>query len=170
MSNQGEIVIKYRSCNTENAPFAMNYANYQQLVCTWGIELLGWTEVEVCNPGKLQTALSLNRLLDALRKGDCYWSVLADEEWERKIAARKEQESLGRTRKRKRRSDAGVSKKGKGRAISSAKRVGDTSDDSSSESGARASKKRKGRKATTSATRDDDDDDETSSSSSSDSE
>jgi len=64
------------SCLSEDAPMVMQYTNYEALVCKLGIELVGWTEPKICNPGKRMTALSLNRLLNALRQGDCHWVKL----------------------------------------------------------------------------------------------
>jgi len=61
---------------------AMNYTNYDGLVCKWGTEIVGWTEAEVVNPGHITTMLSLQRLAEAWRKGNCYWLVLTQEAWD----------------------------------------------------------------------------------------
>ena len=76
----------------------MNYANYRGLIAKWGVELAGWTEEVVVNPGKIQMVAALKRLLNALRKGHCYWRALLKAEWDQKI---EEQESAEpRSRKR----------------------------------------------------------------------
>jgi hypothetical protein len=128
----GEAVMKYRNCEPDDALTSMSYSNYELLVHNHGIELIGWTEPEICNPGTIQTAISLNRLVSALRNGDCYWAVLTDEAWEAKKKARQD----GCTgKKRKRRSDAGIPKRKKKKSnkqVRSAARVRD-SDDSEEE-------------------------------------
>jgi hypothetical protein len=70
-------------CEPEDVPTSMNYTAYEGLVCKWGVEIIGWTEVEIVNPGQISTALSLQRLAEAWRSGDCYWSALTQEAWDR---------------------------------------------------------------------------------------
>lgn len=84
----------------------MSYSNYTGLVVKWGVELAGWTEGIVTNPGNIQTAGALKRLLDALRKGHCYWRVLTQEEWDQKTL---EKDEAG-VKLRKRRVDWGTTR------------------------------------------------------------
>lgn len=88
----------------------MSYAHYLPLVAKWGVELAGWTEDEIRNPGFIQTSGGLKRLLDALNKGHCYWRVLSQEEWDKKVEE-KESADIDGKNPRKRRKDFG-SKKG----------------------------------------------------------
>ena len=92
----------------------MNYANYCGLIAKWGVELAGWTEVVVVNSGKIQMAAALKRLLNALRKGHCYWQALSKAEWDQKI---EEQESA-QPRSRKRCCDHGTRRALKSRKVS----------------------------------------------------
>jgi hypothetical protein len=123
--------MTHRQYSAEDAPTSMSYTNYKTLVHNYGVELIGWTEVTVCNPGTIQTAASLNRLVYALRNGDCYWAPLSADAWEEVKAARQAEVETGRVKKRKRRSDAGVSKKKKKAAtqVKSAARVHDSDDE-----------------------------------------
>lgn len=84
----------------------MSYTNYSALVARWGVELAGWTEETVVNPGVIQTACALKRLLDALRKGHCYWRVLTKAEWDQK----KDDQESAEPKARKRRRDHGTTK------------------------------------------------------------
>src|ERR1700720_2990905 len=103
--------MTHRQCLAENAPPSMSYTNYKNLVHNNGVELIGWTEATVCNPGTIQTAASLNRLVYALRNGDCYWAPLTADAWEEAKAARQAKVETGKVKKRKHRSDAGMLKK-----------------------------------------------------------
>ncbi|EGN97528.1 hypothetical protein SERLA73DRAFT_75204 [Serpula lacrymans var. lacrymans S7.3] len=77
------ILQQERGYNDKDLPL-MNYANYKKLVCDHGIELVGWTERKVVNPGQIQTTPALAYLLDALQNGTCFWKVLSEAEWENK--------------------------------------------------------------------------------------
>ena len=79
-----------RGINSNQVLTQMNYVNYHGLIAKWGVELAGWMVVVVVNPGKIQMAAALKRLLDALRKGHCYWWALLKAGWDQKI---EEQES-----------------------------------------------------------------------------
>lgn len=111
----------------------MNYDSYEdRVVVKWGVEVVGWTEDAIENPAKITTLLGLRRLYGALKTGSCYWSILSDEAWALRKEARYKKIEEGKVKARKRRSDAGVSKK-KGGKKSSAHEVdsdsGDGSDD-----------------------------------------
>ncbi|KAF7964970.1 hypothetical protein HWV62_1296 [Athelia sp. TMB] len=115
-----------------DVPATMNYDSYEdRVVCKWGVELVGWTENMIENPAKLTTLLSLRRLYAALRSGDCYWSILSDEAWTLRKEARSKRISEGKAIARKKRSDAGVSKKAAGKKKGSAAVVDSDSDDGS---------------------------------------
>jgi hypothetical protein len=101
------------SCLFEDAPMVMQYTNYETLVCKLGVKLVGWTEPKIGNPGKLMTALSLNRLLNALRKGDCHWVKLTRVALTDKIDAQDAKMLAGKGKKRATRNDKGTSKKHK---------------------------------------------------------
>jgi len=103
--------MTHHQYSAENAPTSMSYTNYKTLVHNYGVELIGWTEVTVCIPGTIQTAASLNRLVYALRNGNCYWAPLSTDAWEEAKAAQQAEVETGKVKKRKCRSDAGVSKK-----------------------------------------------------------
>ena len=111
----------------------MNYVNYCGLIAKWGVELAGWME-EVVNPGKIQTAAALKRLLNALRKGHCYWWALSKAEWDQKI---EEQESA-KPRSQKRCCDHGMKRAPKSRKVSknqmASSRASSSLDDSDSTS------------------------------------
>ena len=66
------------------------------------------------NPGKIQMVAALKRLLDALRKGHCYWWALSKAEWDQKI---EEQESA-EPRSQKRHCDHGMKRAPKSRKVS----------------------------------------------------
>jgi hypothetical protein len=103
--------MTHRQYSAEDAPTSMSYTNYKTLVHNYSVELIGWTEVTVCNPGTIQTATSLNRLVYALRNSDCYWALLSADAWEEAKAAQQAEVEMGKVKKRKHRSDAGVLKK-----------------------------------------------------------
>lgn len=90
-----------------SAPLQMNYTSYEiQIVCKWGVVLEGFTEPEVTNPGNIGTSLGLNRLVNALRHGHCYWKTLDDSDWQLRIDAYEAKVLEGTAIKRKRRNDA----------------------------------------------------------------
>lgn len=120
-------------CSSEEVPTVMQYTNYEVLVCKLGVELIGWTEPKIDNPGKLMTALSLNRLLNALQTGDCHWSKLTETAWAERVASRDAKMLAGKGKQRATCSDKGISKKRKrgndNGEFKSAETVADTEDD-----------------------------------------
>ncbi|KAG2071505.1 hypothetical protein BDR04DRAFT_1016011 [Suillus decipiens] len=58
---------------------AMAYANYEALVVEWGVELVGWTESQIVNPGDIQSSVHLKSLVTALQSGMCCWHQLNEE-------------------------------------------------------------------------------------------
>ena len=103
-----------RGIDSDQVLTQMNYANYCGLIAKWGVELAGWTEEVVVNPCKIQMVAALKRLLNALRKGHCYWQALLKAEWDQKI---EEQESA-EPRSRKRCCDHGMRRAPKSRKVS----------------------------------------------------
>jgi hypothetical protein len=60
----------------------MKYADYNNFVAQWGIELVGWTEgTGVCPIERINTAPQLQRLLMALNTGACHWKRLTADDW-----------------------------------------------------------------------------------------
>ncbi|KAF7976739.1 hypothetical protein HWV62_5712 [Athelia sp. TMB] len=116
-------------------PAQMNYDNYEsRIVCKWGVELIGWTEETIENPAKITTTLGLRRLLVALEKKDCYWCILAPEVLAVRVNEMLKRVEEGKEKTRKKRKDAGVSRKqqlGK-RKRSSPEEVHSDADDSDS--------------------------------------
>ncbi|KAF7969149.1 hypothetical protein HWV62_28240 [Athelia sp. TMB] len=111
-------------------PASMNYERYEdRIICEWGVELLGWTEGEIVNPRLISTTLALRRLLIAIERNDCHWTILSPEELAERCEQRDQRIQKGTTKERKKRCDAGVSKKvaGKKRSLS------EVEDDSTSE-------------------------------------
>lgn len=102
----GTVLTEKRRILPKDVPNQMAYANYSGLVAKWGVEMAGWTEGDIVNPGTIQTSGSLKRLLDALRKGHCYWRVLTQTEWDQKIEDQVNKEG----KSRKRRKDFGTTK------------------------------------------------------------
>ena len=124
------------SSDTE-APTAMKYTNYKVLVCCWGVELIGWTEPKIYKPGKLTTAISLNRLLQALRSGDRHWAKLTELEWAERIALWDAGIADGKGKQRATHSDKSKLKKWKrnGEEFKSTETVRDSDDEEDDDSG-----------------------------------
>ncbi|KAG1779317.1 hypothetical protein EV702DRAFT_952308, partial [Suillus placidus] len=60
---------------------AVAYNSYESFIAKWGIELTGWTEARVVNPGNITSSVALGRLHAALKSSDCYWHELMPTEW-----------------------------------------------------------------------------------------
>ena len=118
--------MTHRQYLAEDAPASMSYTNYETLVHNYSIEIIGWMEVTVCNPGTIQTAAGLNRLVYALRNSDCYWVPLSADAWEEAKAAQQAKVETGKAKKQKCCSDAGVSKKKTKAAMQVTARVHDS--------------------------------------------
>jgi hypothetical protein len=87
----------------------------------YGIELQGWTYKKLVNPSELSTAVGpLQRLLDAIKGGDCKFIKLTAEGCQKHLEAYKKKIALGelKVRDRKVRSDAGIRKRKRKRAVS----------------------------------------------------
>ncbi|KAG2339087.1 hypothetical protein BDR05DRAFT_892302 [Suillus weaverae] len=65
----------------DNVP-AMAYTTYEGFVVKWGVELVGWTEGQVTNPGIITSSITLACHHAALKNHDCDWHVLSADEWE----------------------------------------------------------------------------------------
>lgn len=87
----------------------MDYVKYGRLVCRYGVELVGWTEPTIGQPGAITSSLALIRLADALRTGNCYWGVLDDDAWDERKEAHLLAIRNGEVAARKKRSDSGSS-------------------------------------------------------------
>ena len=87
----------------------MDYVKYECLVCWYGVELSGWTEPTIGQPGAITTSLALIRLADALHMGDCYWMALNDKGWDTCKEAHLQAICSGKFPLRKKRKDAGLS-------------------------------------------------------------
>ncbi|KAF7984186.1 hypothetical protein HWV62_16878 [Athelia sp. TMB] len=111
-------------------PGAMNYDNYEdRIVCQWGVELVGWTEGSIVNPRLITATLALCRLLIAIDTKDCHWTILSPEDLAVRCAQRDERIREGKVKARKRRSDAGMSKKVAGKKRSADEVDSDSSSD-----------------------------------------
>ena len=99
---------------TGNPKAIMHYTWYEEEIIQWyGIKLQGWTYEEIINPSLLSSSLPpLKTLLDALTAGTCKFVKLSASERKEREAAYMEKIASGQVEvhKRKRRSDAGVSK------------------------------------------------------------
>jgi hypothetical protein len=100
---------------TGNMKAVMHYTRYEEeIVHRYGIELQGWTYEKIMNPSLLSSSLPpLITLRDALVAGTCKFIKLTARERKERETAYMEKIKSGEieNRKRKRRSDAGTSKK-----------------------------------------------------------
>jgi hypothetical protein len=107
---------------TGNPNAVMQYVNYEEaIVQRYGIELQGWTYKKLVNPSELSTAVGpLQRLLDAIKGGDCKFIKLTAEERWKCLEAYKKKITSGelKVQDRKVRSDAGIRKGKRKRAVS----------------------------------------------------
>ena len=95
----------------------MNYDNYEvSIVETYSVKLVGWppSVVFTC-PSKIGTVGDMRKLRDALRAGQCFWKRLSSSERTSFGAGLDVRRSAGEQVKkpRKKRSDAGKSRKRK---------------------------------------------------------
>lgn len=102
---------------TGNPKAIMHYERYEEeIVQRYGIELQGWTYEKIMNPSMFSSSLPpLRALQAALMEGTCKFVKLSASERKEREAAYMAKITSGEVevRKRKRRSDAGVSKKSK---------------------------------------------------------
>ncbi|TFY57509.1 hypothetical protein EVG20_g8517 [Dentipellis fragilis] len=107
-----DILKTERAYREQDLPTVMSYKQYDGLVCTYGVQIVGWTEAGgVTNPDELGHVFKLERLLGALKKKTCCWEVLSDEEWNAKRDARAAANAANLLKRRKERIDKGKSKK-----------------------------------------------------------
>ncbi|KAG2087518.1 uncharacterized protein F5147DRAFT_527619, partial [Suillus discolor] len=78
-----EILTKKRGVSEDSVP-SVAYNSYDAFIVKWGVELSGWTEGEVRNPGTITSSIGLARLHAALKNNECYWHELTPDEWEEK--------------------------------------------------------------------------------------
>ncbi|KAG1888204.1 hypothetical protein F4604DRAFT_1916126 [Suillus subluteus] len=107
-----EEILNKRGVSATEMP-QVAYHNHKRFVCVWGIELVGWTEGAITNPGEITSSVALRRLHNALKDGLCYWRELTNEE----LTARKEVHEQcvisGEEKTRATRSDKGKRKRGR---------------------------------------------------------
>lgn len=93
----------------------MNYTNYETaIVATYGVRLVGWpSSVPFTNPSNIGTVWEIRQLRDDLRSGACHWKKLTKNQREEHANTLNERRQTGEQvkRPRKRRSDAGRSRK-----------------------------------------------------------
>jgi hypothetical protein len=98
----------------------MNYANYEtSIVQQMGVRLVGWPKaVKFVNPSQIGTVLEIRTLRDDLKSGACHWIKLTKAQLDVHRADLEERREQGETvgRQRKKRSDAGTSRKRKHRS------------------------------------------------------
>ncbi|KAG1737379.1 hypothetical protein EDB19DRAFT_1909701 [Suillus lakei] len=56
------------------------YHNHERFVCAWGIELVGWMEGAIINPGEITSSVALRHLHSTIKDSLCYWHELTDDE------------------------------------------------------------------------------------------
>ncbi|KAG2103698.1 uncharacterized protein F5147DRAFT_554864, partial [Suillus discolor] len=69
---------------SEDSVPSVAYNSYDAFIVKWGVELSGWTEGEVRNPGTITSSIGLAHLHAALKNNECYWRELTPDEWEEK--------------------------------------------------------------------------------------
>ncbi|KAL6302237.1 hypothetical protein BKA93DRAFT_827512 [Sparassis latifolia] len=120
-----DILLSKGSINKDDLP-SMAWAHYEKLVCTYGVELRGWTEPgPVCNPGDFKTIHQLEHLHAALQGDEpiCHWVELDDTMWEARKEARRISILNGTAKQRK--SRGGITKSGRGKGPCSAETIDD---------------------------------------------
>ncbi|KAG0705261.1 hypothetical protein DFH29DRAFT_873274 [Suillus ampliporus] len=95
-----EILTKERGMSEDDMP-AMAYAAYEGFIIKWGVELAGWTERQVTNPGNIMSSIALARLHAAQEPAD---------EWQAKIDAYQQWISKGDIKQHATRLDNGTHK------------------------------------------------------------
>jgi hypothetical protein len=74
----------------------MNYDNYEfKIVEEHGVELRGWPEGAVRNPGKLGGRMKVMRLLTMLVDGSCRWVALSEHKLEERISSNQQKVARG---------------------------------------------------------------------------
>ncbi|THG98021.1 hypothetical protein EW026_g4087 [Hermanssonia centrifuga] len=110
-----ELLRDKKNFEEKDLPKTMKWAFYDDLCCEYGVELVGWTEPgNVCNPADLKTP-ALQRILNAITTGQCYWRALNDEEWVTKRSVRAEAIAGDKAKGRKAKSKSSSGRKVKSR-------------------------------------------------------
>jgi hypothetical protein len=102
----GEVLIE-KGYAEDDLP-QISYAGYEKFVCAHGVELVGFTEEKIVNPGDIKTLPGLMHLFMALQSGDCHWQCLDKDEWESQKDA---WQAHGGGKTRATRSDKGILRK-----------------------------------------------------------
>lgn len=93
----------------------MNYNNYETaIVETYAVRLVGWLQgVKFISPSNIGTVGEIRKLHDTLRAKTCYWAALTPAEVKAHTATLDVRWLTGETvqQLRKKRSDAGISRK-----------------------------------------------------------
>ena len=105
----GDIVMEHQGYCFETTPTKMDYVKYQCLVCRYRVDLTGWTEATIGQPGTISSSLALLRLLDVLHTSECHWVLLDDGDWEARKEAHLQAICDGKVVGHKKHKDAGVS-------------------------------------------------------------
>jgi hypothetical protein len=105
-----KILTKKKGVSKDSVP-SVAYNSYDAFVVKWGVELSGWTEGEVRNPGTITSSIGLAHLHAALKNEECYWCELTPDEWEAKKELFEQQVLNGTIKGRTTRSDKGISRK-----------------------------------------------------------
>ncbi|KIK10579.1 hypothetical protein PISMIDRAFT_20261 [Pisolithus microcarpus 441] len=102
---------------THKKNIVMNYHNYETaIVEMYGVRLVGWPEgVKFANPSVISTVVEARKLRDALRSGSCFWKRLSKNELDLFVTELNSRRVAGDTvrKPRKKRSDAGITRKRK---------------------------------------------------------
>jgi hypothetical protein len=95
----------------------MNYANYDTaMMQELGVRLTGWpNDLKFANPSEIGTVGEVRKLRDALKSGQCHWQKLTRLQIADHVADLQRRREAGQTvgKPRKKRSDAGTSRKRK---------------------------------------------------------
>lgn len=95
----------------------MNYANYDTaMMQELGVRLTGWPiDLKFANPSEIGTVGEVRKLRDALKSGQCHWQKLTRLQIADHVADLQRRREAGQTvgKPRKKRSDAGTSRKRK---------------------------------------------------------
>lgn len=106
---------------TSKKDIAMNYNNYNTAIIeTYAVQLVGWPPgINFISPSNIGTVGEIRRIRDALKARTCYWTTLTPVEVKTHTTNLNERRSAGEIVKkpRKKRSDAGTSRKCKAPSI-----------------------------------------------------
>lgn len=115
--NTSSWLMSFTVAVTGKKDIVMNYINYETAVVeAYAVRLTGWPQsVKFISPSNIGTVAEIRKLRDALKAHTCYWAVLTPGEVKTHSAKLDARCSAGEVvrQPRKKRSDAGVSRKRK---------------------------------------------------------